>query len=465
MKSLISLGMLALVLLIIVLSACTRREIKTIVGPVPQVSNSVCLSAGCHGNSQLKKTVVTLSGTEEIIPLYVDSLRYQATIHGNQLCVSCHNDINAIGGAHGSVRKVYGGWARFSARQNVESITPPEPLRTRNYQTAASFSCVTCHAEQAAFLNSAHATIFKLRQAHVDVALTALAGKTIGENYEVGNCNRCHASCASCHFESEINRAASGSPLDYWDANQQSYPATGFNDKMSEFAMDWTVNVVSHDIRTSNYFTSDPDRVCEACHTGFNKPPAMAYYWLDPNHTIPDSIKATNVKRHPQLYELLISGNPSYRTGGTNIAHAQMSCAACHGGQKGDVHSLPGIDYNWTEKGDIQCIDCHNPAQAHAGGGGNITLHLDDTGIKVACIGCHTYGLARDFDPTSDAHEVFIDPITTEVRPVVWKNGEAIAWYAHNWQTFNMGAGVGDKSSDCAVKCHYPGNRVGASAW
>jgi hypothetical protein len=45
---------------------------------------------------------------------------------------------------------------------------------------------------------------------------------------------------------------------------------------------------------------------------------------------------------------------------------------------------------------------------------------------------------------------------------VVWKNGHAIAWYSHNWQTFNAGTGKLDNTADCAKKCHYSGNLVGA---
>jgi len=448
------------------------------------VTNATCLSVSCHGNSALVKTIVNDQGAEESVPLYVDNTLYAATTHGNQLCVSCHSDINASGGAHGPVDKTYGGWARFSRSQAVESILKNELPRTRNYYTAAARSCDTCHTSHAGFEYSAHATIFKQRAAHIDVALSAIAtaqeGKptTIGEDYAAGNCNRCHTSCATCHFKSNITRKNANSVLQYWDQAQTNDTfdnTTPVPDSMSEYQMDWTTNVASHEFRTKAYFATDAEGVCRSCHTGFQRPSRNAYYWTGPDHSATSTqwakVKATNAKRHSQAYELAISGSTALSplTGGTNTAHAQMACASCHGtagaifGADGNLHDLPGLPYVWSVKGDVQCTDCHTSAHTNL----FVSAHTDNTfGTKVACIGCHTFGLARDFElartGTSDSHEVFIDPVTNEVRPVVWKNGHAIAWYSHNWQTFNAGTGKLDNTADCAKKCHYSGNLVGA---
>ncbi|MBI4559628.1 MAG: hypothetical protein HY706_18730 [Candidatus Hydrogenedentes bacterium] len=425
---------------------------------VDQVTNKTCLSAGCHGSVSLTKTIVNDLGNPEIIPLYVDEIQFAASVHGDQLCVSCHNDINASGGSHGPVAKTYGGWARFSRKQTVEAMATNDIVRTRNYYTAASRSCVTCHSDHAGFAYSAHATIFKHRNARIDAELSAAVGKTCGEDYAAGDCNRCHASCSTCHFKTTIKRAASGNPFDFWDLNQAAYPAAGFNDKMSEFEMDWTTNVVSHEFRRGNYFADDTEGVCEACHTGFYKPAKVAYYWTDAEHTTYDSVIATDVKRHPQAYELWASGDPSLPTGGINTAHAGFACADCHGGATGDVHLLPGLPYEWDVDGDVQCVTCHSATHTTLA----VALHMDGIGTDVACVACHAYGLARDFElattGTSDADDVFLDPETNQVRPVVYKHGIATAWYPHNWQT-------PDNGNDCANRCHYAGNPIGATAW
>lgn len=456
--------------LVMILAGCNEGDTGPAgpPGPSTQVTNATCLSANCHGNSSLTKTIVNDQGNSETIPLYVDETLFSATVHGDQLCASCHNDINAIGGAHGPVAKVYGGWARFSRKQAVEDFAPNDIVRTRNYTTAASRSCVTCHTDHAGYENSAHATIFKLRNAKVDTALMAAVqtafgdNATLGEDYEAGNCNRCHAACSTCHYKSTIQRAAAGNPLAFWDNNMTAYPAAGWNDKMTEFEMDWTTNVAAHDFRRGSYFQNDTEGVCEACHTGLYKPAKTAYYF--DNTGVVQGIEATDGKRHMQTYELLISGDPTVLTGGNNTTHAGFACADCHGGAVGNVHALPGLPYLWDVQGDVQCTDCHG-SYVHVNGA--VALHMDGTGTEVACVGCHAFGLARDFmfasgAPEDNSADVFLDPETNQVRPVIYKHGIAEPWYPHNWQIFNPGTGMSDPAGDCARKCHYAGNPVGA---
>jgi hypothetical protein len=439
------------------------------------VTNATCLAANCHGNASLTKTIVNDQGNPETVPLYVDETQFAVSVHKGQLCVSCHNDINAAGGAHGLVDKTYGGWARFSRSQAVEDIPKNMLPRTRNYYTAAARSCVTCHPDQGEFKYSAHATIFKQRAAHIDTELTAIAtaeeGKptTIGEDYMVGNCNRCHASCATCHFKSSISLKGAYPVADKWDEIQRTDKIDGASvpDNLSEYQMDWTTNVRSHEFRTKAYFATDAEGVCEACHTGYNRPAINAYYWIDKASNEWAKVKAGNVRRHPQATELAISGDTSLSiTGGTN-PHALFACADCHGtasGASGNIHNLPGMPYSWSEKGDVQCTTCHS---------GYATNHWPATlpfHSSVACVGCHTFGLGRDFmfasgAPVDNTADVFIDPVTKQVRPVVRKNGHAIAWYSHNWQILDIGSGFFDNNSGCAKKCHYDGNVVGAGAW
>jgi len=449
-------------------------------GASGEVTNATCLSANCHGKATLVKTIVRSDagkvGVEETVPLYVDNAMFTATVHGSQRCVACHTDINASGGAHGPVDKTYGGWARFSAKQAVEMIAINETPRTRNYITAASRSCVTCHSNHAGFENSAHATIYKQRDAAVNTALKTAAQAafptdvvgTLGEAYMVGDCNRCHAACSTCHFKSTIKRTLAGDFRKYWDINQAAWSSPGtvpvdgvvWNDTMTEFSMDWTTNVVSHEFRKGSYFKADkdPEGVCEACHTGLYKPAKNAYYWADAAKTIVKKVKATEGKRHMQGYELLISGmgNTQIITGGSNTVHAGFTCADCHKG----LHSLLGLPNTWDVTGDAKCTDCHS-GYTHK----NATVSFHS--VKVACVGCHAFGMARDFMYKSGAAvdnstDVFLDPKSNQVRPVIRKQGVAEPWYPHNWQTFNAGTGKTDPAGDCARKCHYAGNQVGA---
>jgi len=465
--------------------------------PIASITaNAACLSASCHGNPALVKTITVPNKSSETVPLYVNAAVYATTIHGAQKCVSCHTDITLAKGGHANVPKMFGGWARFSEKQNVAFSPNTNNIAagsedTRNYVTAASRSCSTanCHPNMSAFASSPHATIYKQVEAHIDPALTAYAtaceGKpyNIGENWGNGDCNRCHATCGTCHFKSTISRLGNQPITNVWDEVQATGKVNNVtvSGGLTEFKMDWTTNVASHDFRAKAYFANDTEKVCEACHTGFNNPAQNAYYWKGEersytNLTTVGIAKATYVRRHPQQTELEISGSKviSPLTGGSNTAHAAMTCNDCHGtasGKSGNIHTLPGEEYNWAIKGDINCTDCHGPGQVneHLHVNPWVAAHVSGgfaEGTKVACIGCHSFGLARDFElaknGTSSSNDVFIDPVTKEVRPVVYKNGHAIAWYSHNWQTLDPGAGKLDPAGDCAKKCHYQGNLVGA---
>ena len=135
----------------------------------------------------------------------------------------------------------------------------------------------------------------------------------------------------------------------------------------------------------------------------------------------------------------------------------------------GDLHALPGLPYLWDAptypQGDVHCTDCHSATHTNAA----VALHLDNTGTSVACVGCHAFGKARDFmfasgAPVDNSTDVFLDPKSNQVRPVIYKHTFAEAWYPHNWQTLNPGTGLSDPAGDCAKKCHYSGNPVGAFA-
>jgi hypothetical protein len=386
-----------------------------------------CVTPSCHGNQSLAKTITIPNKPDETVPLYVDLAAYEASTHGSVGCTTCHTDIVVQGGVHGGVGKSYGGWARYSASQSVDlgGTIPAGEEDTRNYYTAASMACAQsgCHTTHSGFASTAHRTIFKLRASSV----RSVAGHAVGEDYVVGNCNRCHSSCATCHFESTISRKDTSADdiANHW-AEIQSNGDGGVSNAsaLTEWAMDWTTNVRDHNFRSGASFGSSSE-VCRSCHIGYVKPPAWGFYETTGGA---DSLKATGVRRHPQYQELNRG----------NSAHNDKQCASCHD----NVHSYPGTDYVWAQGGDVQCVDCHTAQQS-----GHYANHEN-----VACIGCHTGGLARDVGQT-DGHNVWIDPVTNQVRPVVVKYSEPITWYTHTW---NTGEGA------CGTRCHYTGNRVGA---
>lgn len=388
-----------------------------------QIANHQCYL--CHANNALAKSVTLTSGAVETVPLYVDSVQFKASTHRALLCVQCHTDITSANlfthsGANGLV-KTYGGWARFSAKN--DTVTAGRE-RSRNYYTAAAMSCNKsgCHTQHAGFDSSTHHTTWRQRQAHVHT----VNGESVGEAYTNNDCNRCHTSCATCHFRTNKIQAAAGDVLPMWDSLQAygdggSLARVG---KMTEYAMDWTVNVISHTFTTGDSLRQS-NAVCQSCHIGYYKPPMSGF--LSEEAPYP-KVLGTNIRRHPQVQETAMSQK-----------HSSMKCAQCHT----NVHAYPGRKHDWQAEGDVKCQTCHTMTSHY-------TQHT-----TVDCIACHFTGFARSKGQA--AHDVWRWPDAgNRVRPLVVKYNEAINWYPHSIVR-------PDPAKVCAAMCHYAGNIIGAS--
>lgn len=384
---------------------------------VSQVTNDQCFL--CHGSTTFSKAITLTSGATELIPLYVDKVKYAASTHGSLSCVKCHTDITVM--THGPLGKTYGGWARFSAK-NDTVVNGKE--RTRNYYTAAALSCSQsgCHTQYSSFTNSAHHTIWRQRQAHV----RTVNGESVGEAFVGNDCNRCHTSCATCHFRTTKIQAKVGDVLSIWDSLQfhgdGTEPLKTNSGKYTEWAMDWTTNVESHTFETKADLKASND-VCQCCHIGYYKPPMSGF--LKEEAPYPKAF-GTNIRRHPQVQERTLSG-----------VHKDMKCAECHT----NVHAYPDGAYDWQIQGDVTCSKCHTMTNHYA------------NHYSVDCIACHFTGFARSRGQT--AHDVFRSEKTNRVRPLAVKYNEAISWYPHNI--------IKPDNGSCAKQCHYEGNIIGAN--
>jgi hypothetical protein len=391
-----------------------------------QVTNSQCYL--CHSNKALKKTI-TLAATTETVPLYVDSTKFKTSKHAALRCVNCHTDISETNLYSHKLTKYYGGWARFSAKD--DNVTAGVE-KTRNYTTVAAKSCNQngCHASKAAFEKSAHKLTFK--QTHA--SLRTINGESVGEAYVNNDCNRCHSTCATCHFKTDIKQFQSGDILSIWNQLQTSgdgaEPLKTQSNNLTQYQMDWTTNVESHTFLTGSNLKSNND-VCQTCHIGYYKPPMNGFLSLE--FPYPKAY-GTNIKRHPQVQE-----------GIQSAVHKNMKCADCHTG----VHSYPGDrKADWQTEGDVTCQKCHaNPAHSAFA---NYSKHT-----TVDCISCHFRGFVKSSG--QNGHDVWRleNKPTGRVRPLAMKYNEAVSWYPHNIEKPN--------NSVCATKCHYQGNLLGAS--
>lgn len=390
-----------------------------------KAANSTCIAKACHGNQNLKKDIIVTGGATESIPLYVDSAEFVQSKHLAILCTDCHSDIVMSGSTHGKSVKVYGGWARFSQKSGTKALATTDS--TRNYGTAASTACDKCHADQHN-ANAAHIKIPRLKGASV----RNFGGHNVGENYEDDNCGRCHATCSTCHFESDITpKSASNADLlqqSNWDGVQtagDNYNGVNWSD-YTEWRMDWTANVRSHNFRNKAVLEASND-VCRSCHIGYYRPAQLGYSY---QNNVLDSMYATGIKRHPQFQELVLGS-----------VHQNTTCVTCHGAS---LHQQVSI-----EEGP-ECIDCHAGKDANHPSPDHMNLA---GGIKIKCIACHTKHRASDFNGTGQNN--WINPEFTAyplIGPVTIKYSELLNWYPHYMS----------KTVDCSKLCHFAGNRIGA---
>jgi hypothetical protein len=355
--------------------------------------NEKCLA--CHADKAVSKLVAG-----ETVPLYVDAQQYAQAEHGNLECTKCHVDVADY--PHDKVRKTYGSWARFSKKDDDVS-------KTRNYYTAASTSCTNCHAKGKfmAFAQSEHATINDQRAAHLTKPVGSDGkGYEVGEDFIPADCQRCHLTCATCHFESTIRQKKQGDVKALWS----KYDADSDKAKsdMTEYGLDWTTNVASHRFRTAPDL-SGSNVVCQSCHIG--------YYQGDVNK-LAIGVVGMGVRRHPQVQELQFSAQ-------RGVHETKQTCAACHT----DVHELTITTTKLAGRigGAAECAKCH-AAQAK-----RVTKHE-----KVSCVACHDAELTT----------FQFDPETGKIEPVAVKHLLMESWPSHNLA----------KAVRCA-KCHTADNR------
>ena len=388
-------------LLLVTLTACTMTPKPDSTTAMPS-SNAHCFS--CHAN---KKLVMMVGG--ESVPLYVDQAAYAAGKHAKAECIACHTGMS-LTPPH-NAKRTYGSWARFSAKDT-------DTTRTRNYYVVDGRACLACHKD-ARFMKSEHATIKDLKfeadgKPRVERKVKGTDGKeyVLNENFagSENDCERCHigTNCGTCHWKTHIKQKQVGNVLDLWTKyDKASDTAKG---AMTEYSMDWTLNIASHEFNGKAELTKSND-VCTACHIG--------YYQGD--KSVPAlGIQGSGVRRHPQVQELQLSAKRGVHT-------TLQLCTDCH-------KELHDLDFKNTEQGarvggKTQCINCHAEKALKA-------VHAD-----VTCAACHDAELGAQRDAELNL-----------VVPMAVKHKLMESWPSHNLS----------KEVRCE-KCHFAGNKVGAT--
>ena len=428
----------ATLLILIAIAGCTKNKFKITRSqptdiPYYNPSNDTCFI--CHNVSTLKKTIQTSLGAE-VVPLYVNRDKFARSLHRGQRCQDCHTDI-VLHKGHADVPKTYGGWANFSAEVSVDST---DALPTRNYTTKASMSCVNCHTAQSVFLSTEPYLIEKIKSSRAEPK----NGVEIGKDYDKAKCGKCHLTCASCHFKGQLVQQRSGEITSVWSelliGTQDSVGA----DELTNWAIDWTTNVESHDFATGEELGEELRRsndLCRVCHTGFYSNYNKKGYYHPNGFLYWDSLVSQGVEKYPQYEEWrflrgdinvdVIQVFPSLDSlydRVENEHHYQYRCFDCHD----KLHSFEPIT----------CRKCHEVSFNDFGY--SIAPHLD-----VACIACHEATMS-----------VWRDPDTGDtVRLAAVKDNRVINYHSHM-----LIKPDGENTNFCDRKCHNPetGPRIGA---
>ncbi|MBI5876090.1 MAG: cytochrome c3 family protein [Chloroflexi bacterium] len=376
----------------------------TLVPPTVTPSASAqCLA--CHGNKDLAMKV----GTESV-PLFVDATAFAAGKHVKVECTACHTGMNPT--TPHNAKRTYGSWARFSAKDT-------DTTKTRNYYVVDGNACLACHkdARYTAFMKSEHATIKDMKfeadgKPRVEVKVKGTDGKeyAIDEDFVANDCERCHVNtnCGTCHWKAQIKQKLAGNVLDLWTKyDTDSDTAKG---AMTEYSMDWTLNVASHEFVGKATLTKSND-VCSACHVG--------YYQGD--KSVPAiGVLGIGVRRHPEVQELLLSAK-------RGVHETKQLCTDCHT----ELHdlALQNTEHGARLGGKTQCVNCHADKALKA-------VHAD-----ITCTACHDAEL-----------NVQRDAEAKMVVAMAVKHSLAESWPSHNLT----------KEVKCE-KCHVAGNKVGAT--
>lgn len=419
----------ATLLILIAIAGCTKNKFKLTRSeptdiPFYNPVNDTCFI--CHNVSTLKKTITTSLG-EETVPLYVNRDKFARSLHRGQNCQDCHTDI-VLHKGHPDVPKTYGGWANFSAE---------DTLLTRNYTTQAAIACTKCHG-RSSFLNSQHYLIGKIKGSHAE----QFGGTQIGKDYDKAKCGKCHLTCATCHFKGTRIQQSPGEVTDFWSVllTGGSVPDA---DGMTNWSIDWTTNVESHDFAIAEDLEESND-LCRMCHTGYyTSYNTTGYYPVDTVGNY-QSLVSQGIQKYPKYEEWrFLSGNISVMTGTNhtldsiygevnNPPHSSRLCIDCHD----RIHSLTRIT----------CLRCHDDKAFPLGG-----LHSD-----VGCEACH--------DATMSAwrKEYRVFPPADTVRTAAVRDNEVIDWRSHM-----LIRPDGENSDFCDRKCHNPvvGPIVGAPSY
>ncbi|HUJ08899.1 MAG TPA: cytochrome c3 family protein [Verrucomicrobiae bacterium] len=337
-----------------------------IAGGVYAIDNSDCFL--CHSDQTLTMT----NADGKVVSLFIDEQKFSNSIHGKNLCTSCHSDITDVPHAehlktvscsqchrvetqiylssdHGQA--VHKGVTEAASCQSCHG-NPHELLNYRNpaspvYRTNIPDTCGKCHA------NTAEMEKFHLRQRNPIVSYEkSVHGIALLQKHELNA-----AVCTDCHGSHDLHRSTNPASKLYWqnvpntcgkchDNVEQTYNRSVHGQAVKRGVRDAPVCTDCHGEHTIEAVKLASSRVspanipetCGQCHaaqriiTQYRLPPNVFTTYIQSFHGLAlqgGNLTAANCASCHGVHDILPASDPLSTINPKNLP---QTCGKCHPG-------------------------------------------------------------------------------------------------------------------------------------
>ena len=304
--------------------------------PARAVENADCFT--CHSD----QTLVKSNAAGKVVSLFVDEAKFAASIHGKNLCTSCHTDIKEV--PHEEKLKPVS--CSQCHRVETDIYLKSDHGRSIHKGVTEAASCKDCHGDTHTLLNSRNpaspvnhanipATCAKCHGNIREMEKYDLRQRAVVVTYDMSVHGAAHtngiataAVCTDCHGSHDLHRATNPQSKLYW----QTLPATC--GKCHENVRQTYTRSI-HGKAVASGIRDAP--VCTDCH-GEHTIQAIkqATSKVSPSHIPETCASCHGAERIAGRYQLSTQVVSSYmqsfhglaqQLGGATVAN----CASCHG--------------------------------------------------------------------------------------------------------------------------------------
>ncbi|HTS17898.1 MAG TPA: cytochrome c3 family protein [Verrucomicrobiae bacterium] len=347
------------------------------------IDNSDCFA--CHSDN----TLVETNAAGKAVSLFVDEDRFAHSIHGKNLCTSCHADITDLphpdhlkpvscGQCHRVETQIYlssdHGQAVHKGVTEAASCrdchgNPHELLNSRNpaspvYRTNVPETCGRCHG------NVAEMEKFHLRQRNPILSYRdSVHGIALFKKHEINA-----AVCTDCHGSHDLLRSTNPASKLYWqtvpntcgkchDNVEQTYLRSVHGTAVKRGVRDAPVCTDCHGehtieavkLATSRVFPANIPNTCGQCHAAqrivaqYRLPPNVFSTYMESFHGLAlqgGNLTAANCASCHGVHDILPAGDPLSTINPKNLPE---TCGKCHpdiglrlGAEFFKIHAPPG---------------------------------------------------------------------------------------------------------------------------